>query len=107
MSVVDNRHAIRNPFGPEPGDMDVFVKTLKTTRIPDLFRTAAGLQGHAQQLQQQLNRLAKVEGHSGEEVDQAIRASKELRSALIKSKQAAQQSGFICPWLFPYPFSFA
>lgn len=107
MSIIDNRHAIRNPFGPGPSDMDIFVKTLKTTRVPDLFQTAAGLQGHAQQLEQQLNRLANVEGLSGKKVDQATSASKELRSALLKSKQAAQQSGFICPWHCLYSFSFA
>lgn len=100
----DDRHAIRDPFGttehykdpcrPEICDMDVFANTLMKTRIPDLFVSQEGLQGHAEQIQDQLNRIARVKNRSDEEVAKAICVSKLLRNALIKSRQAAIKKGF-------------
>lgn len=108
-SHVDDRHAIRDPFGPHPRDMAIFTNTLMKTRIPELFRTVAGLRGHVMQLQQELNRLAHIEGRSGAEVNQAIRVSKCLKEALIKSRRAAVANGFSFNnlWLYLCSFSIA
>ncbi len=93
-SQSDDRHAIRDPFGPDARDMSVFTNTLMRERIPQLFQTAAGFAGHAQQLQQELNRLANVEGRSGAEIERAVSASKCLKAALLKSKDGAVENGF-------------
>lgn len=91
-SQVDEKHTIRDPHGPGALDMAAFANTLMKTRIPELFLTVRGIPGHARQLQQELNRLASVEGRSSAEVDQAIRVSKCLREALKKAKAQVQQT---------------
>ncbi|MCB1118263.1 MAG: hypothetical protein KDK50_06765 [Chlamydiia bacterium] len=95
---TDDRHAIRNPYRPGEHDMAIYANTLLKKRIPTLFTTLPGLPGHVTQIQNELNRLAQIEGLSGEQVAEAIKTSKLIRSAIIAVKQAAITNGFSCPW---------
>lgn len=52
-AAVFDRHAIPHPFF----DLGGWYKTLMTARIADLYRTPGGFLGHAQQIQQELDRL--------------------------------------------------
>lgn len=95
-SAIDDKHAIRDPFGPNPNDMGVWMQTLLKTRIPELFLTKEGLPGHVVQIQCEINRISKVEGRSGEEVSRAVWNSEKIQDALIKSRDAARAQGFPC-----------
>jgi hypothetical protein len=93
-----DRHNIVNPYSQEkPRAMELYVHTLLRTRIPELCKTARGLPGHVMQLQQEINRLAKVRGRSKFEIDRAIQASKIIRGALKKATQA-KNVPFQLPW---------
>lgn len=100
--LLDDRHNIGDPFGPGAKDIEKLANTLCKTRIPDLFRTAPGLPGHVRQIQQELNRLRRIEGESGEKVARAIEASKLIRGALKKAKAATATP---CPWQLRHSLS--
>lgn len=98
-SSSDDRHMIRSPYTPPNpfSAMDAWANTLVKTRIPDLFRSIHGLAGHAQQIQNELNRLARVEGRSGDEVTYAIGISHFIRHALKQAMEEAESSNFVMP----------
>lgn len=93
-SIVDDRHLIRDPWGPGNEDMEIWANTVAKTRIATLFITPEGVRGHAQQIQIEVNRisLSRTEGKSGEKVARAINASKFLRSALLKAIQGKKEN---------------
>jgi len=102
-SGVVNRHLLPNPLN-NIHDAENWENGVIKGRIPDLFKSRAGLPGHAQQIQNELNRLdrKKMEGMSGTHIDRLNLASKRIISAVEKSQGA---SGFrtrntyalICP----------
>lgn len=92
---TDDRHHIRDPYEEGPNAMDIFTNTLLVERIPDLFRTQEGLRGHAMQIQQELNRLANVEGRSGIYVAQAVEHSKAIKHSIEKAYKFAIMEGGI------------
>lgn len=53
---VGDRHAIPHPYM----DLGSWYKTLMTGRVADLYTTTAGFLGHAQQVQQELDRLSPL-----------------------------------------------
>ena len=67
----------------------VFTNALLKTRIPDLFKTQAGLAGHVMQVQQEVNRLKDIEGLDGSVVDEIIHTETVIKAALKKSADAA------------------
>ena len=95
-STIDEKHTIRDPWGPGKFDMEIWANTLAKTRIADLFRTTAGVPGHAYQIQTELNRLAKIEGKPGDDVQRAIDISRFLRNALVNAKEAHRKK-YLCP----------
>ncbi len=92
-SICDPSHLIRNPLGPAPAMLG-WANTMAQTRIAELFRTVSGLEGHARQIQQEINRLSKVEGCSGAVVAQAIRVTAFIRHSLLQAHRDAQARGF-------------
>lgn len=77
----------------------IFTNALLKTRIPDLFKTQAGLAGHVTQLQQEINRLKNIEDLDGSAVDEIIHTEKIIKKALKKSAGAAS---FPLPWQYKY-----
>jgi len=55
-AVVGDRHTIPHPYI----DLGGWYKSLMTGRIADLYLTAGGFIGHAQQVQQELDRLSPL-----------------------------------------------
>ncbi len=96
-AVVDDRHAVRDPFGPGANDMQIWANTLVKERVATLFLTKAGVAGHTKQIQSELNRLAKVEGRDGTEVIRAICISKFVREALKKAIASSKIHGYHWP----------
>ena len=99
-STVDDRHNIRDPYGPGPNDMAIFANTLVKERVADLFRTQEGLKGHAEQIEQQLNRLTRVEGQPGEMTEKAVNTAKFIRTSIKKAMKAA--SHLVLHWRYYY-----
>lgn len=92
-SVCDDRHQIRNPYAHNlPSNIDAWGNTLLKTRIPDLFRTRQGLEGHVVQLQNELNRINKVEHLTGDVVAHATGVMRRIYGAVEKAVEAAEQS---------------
>jgi hypothetical protein len=96
-STIDNRHNIRNPYGPQK-DLEIWANTLLKTRIPTLFLTPQGLKGHAQQIQNELNRLGTADQLTPALKARAICVAKLIKSSLIKAKNAAEKSSFSLHW---------
>lgn len=94
---VDSKHLIRDPIkNDDPKDLEIWVNTLKKTRIYELFCTEAGLNGHVQQLQSEINRITpgRLDGKPAELVMAAVEASKKIRKALQNAIQAAKDISF-------------
>ena len=89
--MVD-RHLIPNPLS-NIQDTENWENILIKGRIPDLFKTRAGLPGHAQQIQNELNRIhpTNITGLSGDHIDRLAVASNRIFGAVEKSHSA---SGF-------------
>lgn len=93
-SVIDNRHRIRNPISLNPMDMSIWVNTILKERIATLYDSYPGLEGHAQQIQEQVKRLEKLEGCSGEVAHRATIISTFIRDCILNAKESAIQKGF-------------
>lgn len=121
-AVITNRHAIPRPLPPEPGNLvddngmenlASWAATLMRTRIPDLFRTSAGLPGHVQQVQQELARLNNIINNfdrpEGDErgpryIELAMQFAQQIRGVLIKfADQACQSNEFPFRIYFEFP----
>ena len=96
-SIIDDRHTIRNPLGPQ-NNLEIWANTILKTRIPTLFLTVGRFEGHAQQIQQELNRLGAVDQLAPELKDRAIHVSKLIKHSLIKAKEASQEKKFPLHW---------
>lgn len=96
-SIVDNRHNIRDPYGPGPDDMAIWVNTVLKERVSDLFRTQQGVGGHAIQIEQELNRLARIEGKTGAAVVQAQKSARFISDSI---KKAQADSHFGVHWRY-------
>jgi|GEM_PF-1474882 hypothetical protein len=107
-SQVYDRHAIGDPIqkiginGEDRFDLTAAEKsanTLMKTRIPQLFLTLPRLEGHVEQLQNELNRfkvsnfegkrIKMLEGCSTKDIPSLIIIMKRLRNAVIKAKNAS------------------
>src|SRR5215831_1145757 len=85
---VNDKHNITDPYT----NPTVWLNTMKSTRVAELFKTPGGLNGHVQQVQQEIDRLisernqrAKLEGQNGADLVKYTHALSELRNALISS----------------------
>jgi hypothetical protein len=79
---VDNRHNISNPHQ----QTTRWLRTMKQTRVAELFKTKNGLRGHAQQIEQEIARVNKnLDGKNGKDV--AI-----YRAALVRLKTSIANS---------------
>lgn len=80
---VGDRHTITHPFF----DLGGWYKTLMTGRIADLYKTANGFIGHAQQIQQELDRLCPLidEGkfHDSTSLDTAKEYEQNIKKFIV------------------------
>merc|ERR1712050_677529 len=77
---IDDRHRISTPAEGSKRDLTTWGKTMIRERIAYLFRTRAGFRGHAQQIQQEINRLMSVlDGTVVRDQDFVVCACEELR----------------------------
>lgn len=90
--IPDDRHQITDPYA----DPVRWAESLKKTRINDLFRTQAGLDGHLIQIQQEIKRMVssknvgeKMEGMTGADVAPLITAVESVKSSLVAAAKAA------------------
>lgn len=95
-SIQDDRHGIRDPSSGIDA-MKIYTNTLVKTRIPELFKTVAGINGHAIQLKQELNRIAKIKPSDGLIYDEAICTSKFLKRSIEKSLIEARSARRLAP----------
>ncbi|MDY6902922.1 MAG: hypothetical protein SWZ49_33345 [Cyanobacteriota bacterium] len=83
-SQVGDRHMITHPFF----DLGGWYKTLMTGRIADLYKTANGFLGHAQQIQQELDRLCPLinEGrfHNSTSLNTAKEYEQNIKKFIVK-----------------------
>ena len=84
---VDDRHNITAPSI----DIDRWLETIKRTRASDLFRTPGGLNGHLQQIQQEVDRVKKTARETSDATlyNRYVNALKTVRHSLISSAKNA------------------
>ena len=81
-----NRHNIANPRN-KPNR---WLRTMKRTRVAELFRTRPGLPGHVQAIQNEINRF---NGYNPEKLNRwsrGVNVLKELKLSLISSAKGAR-----------------
>lgn len=96
---VGDRHNIPNPFF----DLGGWYKTVMTGRIADLFLTQAGFEGHAIQINQELERLINVIPNIEENALPAVNYYvKSMKRFIIKNAEHAQFDFPLFLFKFPY-----
>jgi hypothetical protein len=93
----DNKHAIRDPLGPGPKDLKIWRSTITARRVSELFKTAQGVPGHAQQIQNEVNRLSNVITVAPGKADEAKESLRQIKQAIEKAKIAAEADGYSAP----------
>jgi hypothetical protein len=88
----DDRHNITDPYA----DPQRWAESVKKGRIGELFLTKGGLDGHVQQVQQEIKRMVsdknvatKMEGKSGGQVGDLITAVESVKSAVVSAAKGA------------------
>lgn len=84
---IDNRHNITAPSE----DLNRWLETIKRARANDLFRTLGGLNGHFQQIQQEVDRVKNTarETNDATSYNSYVNAIKTVRHSLISSARNA------------------
>jgi hypothetical protein len=89
----DDRHHISDPYA-NPAQ---WAGSVIKTRVSDLFRTLPGLPGHAQQIQQEVQRVVSarnvatsMDGMDGTGVMTLLGAVESIKSAIVSAAKAAE-----------------